>query len=159
MKIKNYTRYRTIELKKQIRLVMAKVGINPDRYVVVIEYRRGFLRGQGMYHGKWIRILMQRKKQPLNEFCYVVEHELHHNLNVRHKDMDIDSMWKHWKSLEGFFEEKPIPVKPKRDFVAERHQKAIKKVKEWQTKLKRTKTMLKKWERKLKYYEQKNRKI
>jgi len=159
MNINNLTRYKTIELKRNLSKVMQKVGVEPQNYYVLIQYRRGCLRGQGQYNSKWIRILMQRNKQPLNEFCYVVEHELHHNLNVRHKDMDNKNIWNDWAKLEGFLEERPIKTKQKRDLVEERHQKTIKKVKEWQTKLKRTETMLKKWKKKLRYYEHKNRKI
>lgn len=86
-------------------------------------------------------------------FAQVLEHEIGHNLGLRsHRDMVSHA------SLNVDYV-KDLVIRPKegkkkvRDLKAERYKKALAKVKELKTKLKRNQTLLKKWQKKVKYYE------
>jgi hypothetical protein len=159
MRVRNETRYSTIELRKHLLAVMKKVGVTPKNYVIIIQYRRGGVAGYGRYGAKWIKILMLREKQNMTSFCKVVEHEIMHNLDVHHKDMDDSAIYQSWKHLESewLYEQAP-KEKPKVNKVEQRHDHAKRMFKKWETRLKRTTSVYKKWKRKLAYYEAKNHK-
>jgi hypothetical protein len=96
--------------------------------------------------------------------AFVVSHELLHCAGFRHRQIDRMRL-NDWKEAEGerfaYADNLPLnpkkynlnPPKPKRDLKKERYEKALKMVKYYQIKLKRTTTLLKKWQRKVKYYE------
>lgn len=99
----------------------------------------------------------EKNKFPVKDYAQVLEHEIGHNLGLRHKEMmrvgNIDVAY-----VEGFAVEpkkKRPKSKPNRDLIQERADNAKKQLKKWELKLKRSKTFYKKWADKVKYYEKK----
>lgn len=94
-------------------------------------------------------------------FAHTVMHELAHNRGIDHKDMhedlkcrDKEGMFKVTGWAKGF-EVRPQEDIPKKNAVDARKERAIKNVKLYQSKLKRTQNLLKKWEKKVRYYQKK----
>jgi len=132
---------------------------------VSARQRRGCT-GLGSYNWSWVRVRVPTKWlvagsngieysgefNPV-EFSHVLQHELDHNRGLRHSEMvacrTIDCNWA--KAFE--VKRKQDKPKPVRDLKKERHEHALKKVKEFETKKRRTETLLKKWKRKVRYYE------
>lgn len=155
MRIVNKTDYKTRELRSYIIEVMRECGVNFKHYWVEIEYQRGYRRGLGSYGRPWMKLFMTHGRKNLMDFCYVAAHEIQHNLNVRHKEMNeaaIRAPWEKYKDL--WLEEHPKP-KVKINPVQARAENARKYQRIWERKVKLASTMLKKWKKRVRYYEKK----
>jgi len=171
--LKNNTRYRTQDLRKLFLECMRREGMQRAR--VTVNYsKRGRVHGRAWFNTilsemflpksftKWVEgkgyVREQIKEftpEQVEDIAQVFRHELGHNLGLKHEDMvccwHIDCSW-----ARGFVvrlkEQKPAK---RRDLVQERYLKAVRKVKEFECKVKRSKTLLDKWSRKVSYYEKK----
>lgn len=85
-------------------------------------------------------------------FCQVLEHELDHNLGLKHKDMGAWYNFNVDYCKDIFVAPLFKTPKPVVNHVEKRHQRALMNLKTAQTRHKRATTLLKKWERKVKYY-------
>lgn len=89
----------------------------------------------------------------LVEVAQIFSHELHHNLGLNHKDMiDWDKINCDW-AKSFVIRKKEVKEKPKKDLKFARYEKAVAKVQDYESKLRRIKNLLKKWQNKAKYYE------
>lgn len=180
MKLINKTNWDTKDLKKIINLVFNKVAPERKKHTSITISTSKNYHGRASIGGYWIemrvppttitnltsvamedgttKIIREQLPREFNVkgFGQILEHEIRHNLGLRnHRDM-VD-WWKLDVSHLDGLDMNPKKSKPKqqRNLVAERYQKAEKKVKELTTKAKRTQTILKKWKKKVKYYQNK----
>lgn len=94
----------------------------------------------------------------VDNFGQILIHELGHNRGLRHKDMRVDYHNFDVGYLKGMTIRRKL-AKPKhiRNLVQERYEKSLAKVREFETKKKRTDNLLKKWKKKVKYYQNKSK--
>lgn len=178
MKLINKTKWCSKDLKRLCQAVIKNTGSHKDHTISIITTKKRFKNYHGLASigGSWIDMFVPLTKErktifsidggktatfkdndfDVESFAQILEHEIGHNLGQRHDVMskcnDLDVGY-----VKGLIvkpqEEK---VKPKADIKEVRHQKAVLKVKELQSKLKRTETLLKKWQGKVRRYEKIN---
>jgi hypothetical protein len=180
MKIKNYTQWNTKDLQKLMNECVRREGMDNHR-IVIIEYSKRFCTTHGLasINGNWIRMFVLKPIVEYNEgseirkklrefdsmlFAEIFTHELGHNRGLHHDEMvsisDFEMAWAkefkvNLKDELKFENGKIISAIPKepRNLKTERYEKTLKKVREFETKVKRYKNLLRKWEKKQKYYE------
>ena len=100
MKILNRTRYLTADLARFFRAGLEAAGTDGDRTIEVLAGRRPTAcRGRAsigaeMAAGRWIRLWAPASlagDEALGNFARVFEHELAHNLGLRHDEMDDET--------------------------------------------------------------------
>ena len=170
MKIINKSRWNTSDLKKLSRAVLKHYGYDAPRLFKIVTGKSTNWRkadsqccsGRASLGGSRVRMMVPKSTTiekvpvvfPVKDYARVLIHEVGHNAGLVHKEMvECRSIEVPEEILEMTVRPKEKKVKPKRDLKQERYQKTLKKVGEYETKLKRTKTLLKKWKRKRKYYE------
>jgi len=174
LKITNNTHFQTKDLKKVMKECMKHEGIN--KCGCAVNYSKsGRIHGYAYLNSTTVIMFIPKTKLvaiagsdgttvqrrenftftqgAVERFAQIFTHELHHNLGLHHKEMKPS--WKincEWAKGYPIFikEDKP---KPKRNLKKERYEKALTKVKQYQTRLKKTNTILKKWQKKVRYYE------
>jgi len=87
----------------------------------------------------------------IERFAQVVVHEIHHNMNLRHKDMlpskELDVSYTNGMRIRAKH------VKPKKDIKVRRYEHAMEMMEKHEKKLKRERNLVKKWKTKVRYYE------
>lgn len=171
MKIDNSTKWETSDLRKLFARCIQEVkkvegrGQNARLIVHVRNSRRrdAVIHGRG-YIGRYEMIVLigaaidlETEVAARQRLARVFIHEFYHNLGYRSQDhRHYRNDWtKGWDVdfVESYSIRKAQPrPKPKRDIQMERYEKVVKKVAEYEAKLKRTKNLLKKWKQKEKYY-------
>ena len=176
MKIINKTKWKNKDLRKLCRAVIKNTGSHKNHIIYILTTKKRWrdYSGRASINGSWIQMFVPKTidknfvkgndgqyRQKLTNtifdvkrFAQILEHEIHHNLGLsNHKDMlssgdlNVDYVKDFRVNIQ---EEEP---KPKRDLKKERYEKALKKVKEYESKLKRYNNLLKKWKKKVRYYE------
>ena len=164
MRIHNNTAYRTADLRKFFLAGIRSMGAESNKEIHV-HYSRGSVhRGRATYgqpgvQGSWIAMWLPRDpaKLQLSTFARVFEHEVSHNLGVRHQDMSDNVRYcrgalpKWAEGLELTFQA-PKP-KPKVDLVEKREAHARKMEAKWLKKLVAAQRVHRKWKLKVRYYE------
>lgn len=176
MRIINKTEWDTKHLMSLINAVIRHEGYEKPR-AIRIETKKSILQevtGTAYRFGNYIimRVPMTTFKDfarnndgtvrrfrsptnfPVKTFAQVLMHELSHLSGVwEHKDM---VNW--WEQDVDFTKDfavlpKEIKQKPKKNLILERYQKALGKVREKESIIKRNQILLKKWQKKVRYYE------
>lgn len=164
MRLINKTAYDTKDLRKFIAACIRHMGSSPDTEITVV-YRRGtsdFVTGWATYTGFKMRLRLPKPgKLRLIDLAYVLEHEVSHNLGVRHSEMSRECFNCHPSSTDQLptwavglnIAVKAPKAKPTmEDRVAKRAAKAVAMLKKWDRKLKLAQTMRLKWCRKVNHY-------
>ena len=161
MKIVNKTKYSTRFLRKIFIACEKHEGTNWKHRQVEVRPKKGprihaFAGYNARYVVMKLPITPNDNEYGSNKYhlARVYIHEVGHNLGLRHKDMlshyGIDVSW--------LGNNEPIPLKTvkakvKIPVIKQREVHAIKKLEEWEKKLKRAKTLVRKYKMKVKYYE------
>jgi hypothetical protein len=170
MKIVNETQYSTADLKRFFSAGLAAMGAEPGTTVKVEygkhfaqDYKHGFGGTHARYSSPFVRMVVPRDL-PLHLplAARIFEHEILHNLGLRHGDMDergtakwiwfsdIAPEWSKELTIRAH-EAKPSPSPA--DRVAFREAHAKKMAERWEKKLAVAKRQAKKWQKKVRYYE------
>lgn len=164
MKIINRTKYRTADLR--VWLVAAHKAMeapHEQKTVEIVYGHAGGHWGRGAYSGYSMKLTLpgDPSKIRYEYLAHVTEHEIGHNLGLKHGDMDEDLMWGRgrvpsWEvglQLRLRAEEAAIPMT---DRVASRAAHAQKMLDRWDRKIRLAKTIRSKWAAKVRYYDRKN---
>jgi len=130
------------------------------KFTPIIHPTETTIGSDGTIHPKIIRYdktkVLSEYKFNVEAFAQVLEHEIGHNLGLRHKEMckvhDINVDY----SKDYVVELSKPKEKKKVNHVSLRKEKAEQKVLELSSKIKRYENLLKKWSKKVSYYEKKN---
>lgn len=160
MKLINKTSYRTDDIRALVVAAHQAMGADMMKTVEVNQGRSRH-HGRASYTGGWMMIsLPPPGKGDIKIVAQVLEHEIAHNLGIRHEDMDEDVRscrqevpWLRPELLLRAKEEKPALTLS--DRVRQREEKARRMLDRWDRKVKLAKTIRAKWAAKVSYYERK----
>lgn len=158
----NRTRYETRTLRKLVAYCIRTAGAENRTRKVTFTYTRQDrgCSGYAWLNGSSVVVRLIRGRTDGANAAQVLLHEIDHNLGLQHRDMVPSSTI----ALPGFpadlvalveMPPKPMPILDAAERTATKLAAAEAKVKEWESKLRRTRTWLKKWERRVKYYQRK----
>lgn len=161
MKVANETQYSTQDLRKFFLQGLKAMGAETNKVIRVVYSKRGAHWGYASYgdscfQGRSILMSVPKGKLDLLDFARVFEHEVSHNLGLRHKEMSeevrrcVQEVTWH-EGLQVRWEERA--PKPKLDHVARREEKARRMAVKWERKLGIARRMYRKWSAKVRYYE------
>lgn len=164
MKIVNKTKYRTADLRAWLVAAHKAMEAPHEQKTVEIVYgHAGGHWGRGAYSGYYMKLTLpgDPSKIRYEYLAHVTEHEIGHNLGLKHGDMDEDLMrglgrapsWEVGLQLR-LRESKGAMTVDER--VAKRADHARKMLDRWDRKIKLAKTMRSKWASKVRYYDKKN---
>jgi len=158
-RIVNNTQYDSRVLRRLVAWCIRHAGAEGRTRKVTFNYTRQDrgCSGYAWLNGSSVVMRLIKGTTDGTNAAQVLLHEIDHNLGLKHKDM-VPS---HTIALPGFPDDlltlvamppksKPVPDAVER--VASKLAAAEAKVKEWESKLRRTRTWLKKWERRAKYH-------
>jgi len=161
MKIINKTTYKTTDLKRFLMAGHKAHGADTQKVVRVVWSRHNTHWGCATYSGSRMTLTIPKGDLNMAKLALVFEHELAHNLGLRHKEMDEETMWgmhRHplqmpeWAAgLELGQKEEPSKMDP----AAIRETHARKMLEQWEKKLKTAKCQRQKWALKVRYYDRK----
>lgn len=162
--IVNKTRYNGHVLRRLVAWCIRHAGAEGRTRMVTFNYTRQDrgCSGYAWLNGSSVVMRLIKGKTDGTNAAQVLLHEIGHNLGLQHRDM-VPS---HTIALPGFPADlttlvevppKPKPAPDPVERVAGKLAAVEAKVKEWESKLRRTRTWLKKWERRAKYYRAKMR--
>jgi len=176
IKITNNTVYQTRHLRAFITRV-AKQVLDDDKkhYLsVTIDHTRGRAggsSGRAGINGNWLTVRLSKDPKYVSkvDFASVIAHELGHVIGLRHHQMH-NGWWSRGEFNSKMFswaEDLPLELQPvhhkPRVVGLERSKSQLehaqKKVKEWESKIKRNQTSLKTWKRKANYYTNRIKKL
>lgn len=151
MKIKNKTAWCTNNIKRLV-IAVAKREVTDDHrkhLTVIVDYKRINARiiGRGAINGWWIKLLLPRPERgPVDPVltAHLIAHELAHNLNIPHRQMDQTRRYGYvegWRNYYAWAAEFPIRqkeaiVKTKPDAQMVRYARAQRNLLSWQRRLK-----------------------
>lgn len=163
MRIVNKTRYRTDDLRRWLNAAHKAMAAPTHKTVEVKYSHRGMAWGCASFSGGWMMLTLPGdpdKVGGVGRLAQLLEHEIAHNLGLRHGEMHPSTRrgaarepgsWEEGMELPRLREE---PSKPSpEDRVAQREAKARKMLERWERKVKLAKTRLAKWAAKVRYYE------
>ena len=167
--IKNKTHWDGRALRKLCIKAIKNKGSHKTHWIT-IDYNKSLrYRGKAVIYGSdiWMYVPRPTRSWKWNvprtlgfdpvRFCRVLEHEIDHNLGLRHKDMIMDiSMLNCDYAKDVYVSARIKQPKAKPDLVMQRYQRAVANLKTARTRYKRATTLLKKWESKVRYYKKKN---
>jgi hypothetical protein len=158
-RIVNKTHYDSRVLRRLVAWCIRHAGAEGRTRKVTFNYTRQDrgCSGYAWLNGSSVVMRLIKSKTDGINAAQVLLHEIDHNLGLEHKDMVPSRTI----ALPGFpadlmaLVEMPPKSKPAPDAVervAGKLAAVEAKVKEWESKLRRTRTWLKKWERRARYY-------
>ncbi|NIR14587.1 MAG: hypothetical protein GWN86_11860, partial [Desulfobacterales bacterium] len=162
---RNKTDYCTKDLRRIFLRGIKEMGASPNR-TIEVEYGRtprhdstGQSSGMASIVGGWMVLRLPHPgKMDFKDFILTFEHELAHNLGVKHDEMEAGTYLcqgplPKWAEGMTLGVKKPKPKPTMDDKVQKREEHVRRMVERWERKLKLAKTKLAHWKRKLKYYE------
>jgi len=170
MRIKNETNYQTNDLLKFISAGIRAMGCEKNKIVRVASSHQRKHWGCAPYgyktpSGGWSEgsrlmfSLPSPKDLNLAEFARVVEHEIAHNMGLRHGEMDDNTRYcngpmPEWaKGLQIRVKEKNR--KAKRPIVEVNEERARAALEKWENRLKQAQRFARKWRKRVRYYDRK----
>jgi hypothetical protein len=164
MKFVNNTQWNTTELRRLTLAIMKHVGVNAGRTSITInDARKDYVHGLATIGHGWVKMWTPTpKNKPTFDvvtYTQVLEHELEHNLGLRHTEMKPCFRKDVSYTKDYVINPKPIRVvlvKPKPSIIMKRQAQAKAKVARLEHKLDLTQALLKKWRKKLAYYDKKS---
>lgn len=166
MEIYNETNYSTRYLRKLFIACEKYEGSDHKTRIVQIKRAKCRVSGYAWYNSNELVLRLPKRDSRddggevmAHKVAQIYIHELGHNHNLRHKEM---SKW--WEWPISFWPQEPLPFKqmkeekPKKSVTEIREAKAIKKLEEWEKKMKKAKTFVQKYKKKVKYYENRKKK-
>jgi hypothetical protein len=162
VRVINYSQFDTRALRRFFHAGLKAMGAETNKIIYVYnegrrQYSRARLGKWGQERLIWMVIHPDRN---WTQFALVFEHEVAHNLGVRHREMDRETYGSSGVTPDWAKPHIPIPVKqakPKRDIVVVREAHARKMLERAGKRLKIAKTVYRRWARKVKYYERRGR--
>jgi hypothetical protein len=158
MKIINHTTYPTRELRKFLLAGHKAHGADTNKVITIKWSRHGMHWGCASYSGSSMMLTIPKGKLSMTEFALLFEHELAHNLGLRHGEMDEAVRYCQGKIpawAVGFdLKERAEPERV--DPVVARETHARKMLERWEKKLERAKRQRSKWAVKVRYYDRKS---
>lgn len=160
MRIVNETKYRTEDIKRFLVLAHEAMGAPRDKKVRIVYSHCSQHWGCASYGGRWMKLTLPGDPAKVNglEFARVIEHEIAHNLGIRHPEMD--TLTRYCKQSVPWAEGLALRVKEETprasvDHVARREAHARRMQERWQRRLDAAKRHHQKWTRKVRYYDRK----
>lgn len=156
--LKNATRYDTRTLRRLILAALKKNGHAPQRYVCEVDYTNVFgvkgwaSVGRPGFPGVWMQLLLPRNEVAItpDRLSYVLDHEIGHNLGLRHREMRGREGYPAW-TQEFVLVQRPLVASSRP--VVDRVALAKAALKRWESKRRRAESAIKKYETRLKRLE------
>jgi hypothetical protein len=159
--LKNATRYDTRTLRRLILAALKKNGHAPSRYICEVEYSRGGIQGWATIGhpevqsvGTWMQLLLPRDEATIKPewLSYVLDHEIGHNLGLRHKVMRSGEDYPAW-TQDFVLTQQPVIASSRPPVDKAAVVKAA--LKRWESKRKRAETAIRKYTATLRRLEKK----
>lgn len=163
MRLVNKTGYSTKAMRAFLEAGLRAHGASMERHIDVVYGRRWFT-GRASCPGTWMILrVLRADKMDTKKFGLLFEHELAHNLGVKHEDMDPNVRQcrpEYGQAAPAWIEGLEIPLNVTAKTVVDPQARIDKRaahartmLERWERKAASAKRVVAKWARKVRYYE------